>query len=160
MSKVLIIGKKQIQWFAVAMLVLMVTIAFLRWEQSRPASTPVVEERVLHMVTGEFKTKTASGEEIEVYRFDPGTVFANEGEHVKLSIFGVNGATHSFVIEGLNIRGEVHKGKETVVEFTAKEGIYRIVCLTHPGGSGQAHAHDGKQASVQTPPMIGYIVVD
>lgn len=52
------------------------------------------------------------------------------------------------MIEGLNVKGEVKKGEETVVSFRADEaGIYRIVCLTHPD-----IAHNG--------PMIGYLVVD
>jgi heme/copper-type cytochrome/quinol oxidase subunit 2 len=60
----------------------------------------------------------------------------------------VNGDSHPFIIEGLNVKGEVKKGKETVVSFTAqKEGIYRIICTTHSD-----IAHNG--------PMVGYIVVN
>ncbi|MGG1553835.1 cupredoxin domain-containing protein [Paenibacillus ferrarius] len=108
-------------------------------------STPA---RTIHMVVGEFKSTTADGKTIEAYRWDPGTILVKQGEHIRLSIYGVNGESHPFIIEGLNISGEVKKGKETVVDFTAdKEGIYRIICLTHAD-----IAHGG--------PMIGYIVVD
>lgn len=107
-----------------------------------------LKERTIHMVTGEFKTKLPDGKEIEAYRWDPGTVFVEKGESIKLIIYGVNGEGHPFIIEGTNIKGEVTKGKETIVPFKAeKEGVYRIICLTHPDA-----AHNG--------PMIGYIVVD
>nr|WP_233531483.1 cupredoxin domain-containing protein [Paenibacillus alkalitolerans] len=120
------------------------------WERSQavPADAMPVSERVIHMVTGEFKTITKDGEELEAYRWDPGTVFVNKGENVKLVLLGVNGENHPFVIEGLNIQGSVTKGKETIVNFHAsKEGIFRIICLAHPDASNNG-------------PMIGYIVVD
>jgi plastocyanin len=92
--------------------------------------------REVRMVTGEFK----SGE-LEVYRWDPGTVVVHKGEMVALKIYGVNGKSHPFEIRGMGIKGEVVKGKETVVHFPATSpGIYEIVCSTHPE-------------------MIGYIVV-
>ncbi|MCI3923091.1 cupredoxin domain-containing protein [Paenibacillus sp. TRM 82003] len=107
-----------------------------------------VGERVIHMVTGEFSATTKDGKKIEAYRWDPGTVFVNKGENVKLKLYGVNGENHPFLIEGLNIQGVVKKGEETVVNFHAsKEGIYRIICLTHPDAANEG-------------PMIGYIVVD
>lgn len=127
-------------------------IAFITimWERSQaePADAMPVSERVYHMVTGEFKTTTKDGQEIEAYRWDPGTIVVNKGENVKLVLYGVNGESHPFVIEGLNIQGTVTKGKETIVNFHAsKEGIFRIICFAHPDA-----ANNG--------PMIGYIVVD
>jgi plastocyanin len=105
-------------------------------------------EFVINMVTGEFKSKTKEGKEIEAYRWDPGTIHVPEGEKVTFSIYGVNGQEHPFIIEGTKIKGVVKQGKETI--FTArfdKEGVYRLICLTHPDIE-----HNG--------PMIAYIVVD
>lgn len=105
-------------------------------------------ERLIHLVTGEFKTTAEGGKTIEAYRWDPGTIFVEKGERIKLIIYGVNGESHPFIIEGTDIKGEVKKGKETVVRFQAeKEGVYRLICLTHPDKD-----HSG--------PMIAYIVVD
>lgn len=150
MSRFWVVSRKQWRLGAIAVVAVMVAAAFWRYETlrtERETQAAVQAVRVIHMVTGEFKTKLENGQEMEVYRFDPGTVFANDGERVELRIRGVNGNQHDFVIEGLNLRGKVEKNKETVVSFTAKEGIYRIVCLTHSDAS-----HAG--------PMIGYIVVD
>ena len=167
MSRIWVINKRQVQWIAVAMFAVMLTIAYLRWEQSKPVNTDLPEERTIHIVTGEFKTKTADGREIEVYRWDPGTIPARLGENLKLSIYGVNGANHQFYIEGTAIRGEVRKGRETIVTFTPeKKGIYRLICTTHSGHL--ATNTENKENKENKPmnheevaaPMIGYIVVD
>ncbi|MFD2672539.1 cupredoxin domain-containing protein [Marinicrinis sediminis] len=107
-----------------------------------------VEERVIHMVTGEFKTTTKDGKVIEAYRWDPGTIVVKEGDQVTLNIWGVNGNEHPFYIEGMDVKGVVTKGNETTVSFHASQtGIYRLICQTHAD-----RAHHG--------PMIGYIVVE
>ena len=104
-------------------------------------------DQIIQLVTGEFASKTDDGKEIEVYRFDPGTVIVNQGDNVELHITGVNGKSHPFVIEELGIKGEVTKGKTTIVKFHAKEkGTFPILCLTHT-----TMEHGG--------PMVGYIVV-
>jgi plastocyanin len=104
--------------------------------------------REIHMVTGEFSTKTSDGKEIEAYRWDPGTVFVDKGEKVQLTILGVNGNEHPFMIEGTDIKGIVKKGEETTVPLQFhKEGIYRLICLTHSNKDKNG-------------PMIAYIVVD
>ncbi|WP_088105834.1 cupredoxin domain-containing protein [Halalkalibacter urbisdiaboli] len=118
---------------------------------SEPASIPVIgseKEFELHMVTGEFKTKTEDGKEIEAYRWDPGSIHIPKGENVKLRIFGVNGMEHPFVIEGTDIKGSVKKGEETVVQLNFDEaGTYRLICTAH--------------ASIENNgPMIAYIVVE
>jgi plastocyanin len=129
-------------------LVFAAAVLYLGGEKLRPALADSGQSRTIHMVTGEFSTKTADGKEIEAYRWDPGTLVVQKGETINLSIYGVNGDVHPFIIEGLNVKGEVRKGKETTVSFTAhKEGTYRIICLTHPD-----IAHKG--------PMVGYIIVD
>ncbi|MBO0958370.1 cupredoxin domain-containing protein [Neobacillus sp. MM2021_6] len=106
------------------------------------------EIREIHMVTGEFKTTTKDGKELESYRWDPSTVFLEKGEKVKLFISGINGEKHPFYIEGTKIKGTVKKGKETTVPLQfEKAGTYRLICEVHSDRS-----HNG--------PMIAYIVVD
>lgn len=104
--------------------------------------------REYHIVTTEFKTTTSDGKELESYRWDPGTIFVEKGETVRLKLLGFNGKEHPFIIEGTDYKGTVSKGEETVIDVKFdKEGIYRLICLTH---------HDTKENG----PMIGYIVVD
>lgn len=106
------------------------------------------EVYTFHMVTGEFATKTKTGEELEAYRWDPGTIVVPKDKKVTLKIFGVNGDEHPFFIEGTNVKGVVKKGVETVITMKfSKEGTYRLICTTHPDKD-----HNG--------PMIAYIVVD
>lgn len=151
MSRLWVISRRQLQLGLAAIAFIMVSIAFIKYGalqlSEREAHAAPGEARILHMITGEFKTTLEDGKELETYLFHPGTVYAHDGEQVELRIRGVNGKQHDFVIEGLNKSGTIKKNEETVVTFTAKEGIYRIVCLTHADA-----AHEG--------PMIGYIVVD
>lgn len=123
------------------------------WMSLKQDATPAIGQqketiREIHLVTGEFKASTEDGKEIEAYRWDPGTIFVEKGEKVRLKILGVNGKEHPFIIEGTDIKGIVKKGEETVVplEFD-KEGTYRLICLTHPSAENSG-------------PMIAYIVVD
>lgn len=114
------------------------------------AFNPAENENVrdIHMVTGEFKTTTSDGEEMEVYRWDPGTIFVSKGENVNLKILGVNGSEHPFYIEGTNIKGTVKKGEETVIPLNfSKKGTYKLVC--------DVHSHHSNHGT-----MIAYIVVD
>ena len=149
MSRVYVINKKQLRLVGLGVLILIVLYSFWTW--GGPADTVTsssIQPRVIQMITGEFKSTMANGKEIEVYRWDPGTIIVNKGELVELRILGVNGDNHHFEIEGLNIHGEVKKGQETVVTFRIeKEGTYRIICSTHAD-----LAHEG--------PMVGSIVVD
>ncbi|TVY06851.1 cupredoxin domain-containing protein [Paenibacillus cremeus] len=152
MTKVFIIGKRQLRYIklgASALLLAGATLLYFGRDGVETALNPApAQERTINLVTGEFKTTDATGQELEAYRWDPGTIYVKKGEHIRLSIYGVNGASHPFIIEGLGIKGEVKKGQETVVQFHAdKPGIYRIICLVHPD-----IAHHG--------PMIGYLVVD
>lgn len=148
MSKVFIVRKRQIQLFIVVAALIILTGVFLSWNQTRPVSGQAAEARVIQLVTGEYKSTTDDGKEQEVYVWHPGTILVEKGELIELQITGVNGKNHPFVIEGLGVRGEVTKGKTTVVRFTAqKEGTYPVICLTHTD-----MRHSG--------PMVGYIVVD
>lgn len=106
------------------------------------------EKAEIHMVTGEFTSKTDDGRKIEAYRFDPGSVTIQKGEAVTLTIHGVNGAEHPFRIEGTDIKGVVKKGEKAVIPLKFdEEGTYRLICDTH-----SSHG--------QGAPMIAYIVVD
>lgn len=123
------------------------------WLTLKPDATTAIggqseETREIHMVTGEFKSATDDGKEIEAYRWDPGTIFLKKGEKVHLKILGINGKEHPFIIEGTDIKGVVKKGEETEVPLQFdKKGTYRLICLIHPSAE-----HNG--------PMIAYIVVD
>lgn len=123
------------------------------WLSMKSDATPTIggqseQVREIHMVTGEFKSTTEDGKEIEAYRWDPGTIVLEKGEKVLLKILGVNGKEHPFIIEGTEIKGVVKKGEETEVPLQfEKEGTYRLICLSHPSAE-----HNG--------PMIAYIVVD
>ncbi|MFC0044675.1 cupredoxin domain-containing protein [Metabacillus iocasae] len=103
---------------------------------------------VINMVTGEFSSETEDGKEIESYRWDPGTVMIPKGKEVLLSIYGVNGKEHPFIIEGTHYKGTVKKGEETLlsVQFD-KAGIYRLICKTHARIENNG-------------PMIAYLIVD
>ncbi|MBD1378970.1 cupredoxin domain-containing protein [Metabacillus arenae] len=110
--------------------------------------TDLKKEYEINMVTGEFKSQTKEGKEIEAYRWDPATIVLPKGENVQLKIYGVNGMEHPFTIEGTDIKGTVKKGKETVVDLRFdEEGIYRLICETHSNIE-----NDG--------PMVAYLVVD
>lgn len=148
MSKIVIIQRKHLLLIMTVVLIMIMFMEYAAREKGVPANAQVSGARMIHMVAGEFKSETENGKIIEAYRWDPGTIYVKEGELIKLSIYGVNGESHPFVIEGLNVKGEVKKGQETVVTFTAsKKGIYRMICFAHPD-----IAHNG--------PMIAYIVVD
>ncbi|WP_438444532.1 cupredoxin domain-containing protein [Gorillibacterium sp. sgz5001074] len=150
MARVIVVKRKVLHFISAAFLLLAGTIAYYSWTGGgiEPVGGLPEGDRVIHMVTGEFESTTADGRKIEAYGWNPGTVFVEKDEKVKLVLYGVNGESHPFYIEGTTIKGEVRKGKETVVPFqSSKEGTYRIICLTHMDKD-----HSG--------PMIGYIVVD
>lgn len=148
MSKVFIVSKRQIQLFIVVAVLIVFTGVYLSWDRSKEVDGQPSEPRIFQIVTVEYKSQNADGKEHEMYRWDPGQIVVQKDELTELHISGVSGASHPFVIEGLGIKGEVLKGKTTVVRFTAKkEGTYPILCLTHTD-----MRHGG--------PMVGYITVD
>src|SRR4051794_7231565 len=53
--------------------------------------TANAQVREIHMVTVEYKATMKDGKEIEVYRWDPGTINVEAGEKVNLYINGING---------------------------------------------------------------------
>lgn len=70
--------------------------------------------------------------EVSTYRWDPGTIVVNQGDHVTLEIIGINGNEHPFTIEGYWLTGMVRRGQITRLTFTAdKAGIFKIICRTH-----------------------------
>ncbi|RAV04115.1 cupredoxin domain-containing protein [Paenibacillus sp. YN15] len=150
MSKVFILKRRHLWLGGLALIILAGGLLFplLHRSGDRMVDGQPEGPRTIHMVTTEAKSVLEDGTAIEAYRWDPGTVFVEKGEEVNLVLYGVNGDSHPFYIEGTRIKGEVKKGKETTVTFqAAKEGVYRLICLTHPDKN-----HNG--------PMIGYIVVD
>ncbi|MCA1053948.1 cupredoxin domain-containing protein [Rossellomorea aquimaris] len=147
--KLLVLKKSSI--IAIFFTILIIGIGSL-WAYKTQHSYPTVSlgeaPETIELVTGEFKTKTADGKEIESYRWDPGTIVVEKDKKVQLVIHGVNGDAHPFHIEGTNIKGTVKKGKATVVNVTfTKEGTYRLICETHATMENNG-------------PMIAYIVVD
>jgi heme/copper-type cytochrome/quinol oxidase subunit 2 len=149
--ELLIIRKRSIILFFIIILTILSASLFIF---IKSPDVPVINSnmnnnvRDIHLITGEFQTKTNNGKVIEAYRWDPGSIFLEKGEKVNLIIFGVNGAEHPFYIEGTDIKGTVKKGEETVIPLQFdKEGTYRLICLTHPDKN-----HNG--------PMIAYINVD
>jgi heme/copper-type cytochrome/quinol oxidase subunit 2 len=142
--------KKKWLFYALAFIVFIISCWYYLSSQS--TSTASMEKSnanlEIHMVTGEFSSKTEDGKVIEAYRWDPGTIYVPQDENVTLVIHGVNGSEHPFHIEGTDIKGVVKKGQETVIPIKFKEeGIYRLICDTH--------GHHGQDI-----PMIAYIVVD
>jgi heme/copper-type cytochrome/quinol oxidase subunit 2 len=149
--KFLVFKKETLLFFLTVGLMLVVISA---WFMLKAGDATVFNQqskqsiREIHMVTAEFKTKMSNGKEMEAYRWDPGTIFLEKDEKVRLYISGINGEKHPFYIEGTNIKGTVEKGKETIVPLQFdKEGTYRLICEIHSN-----REHNG--------PMIAYIVVD
>jgi len=147
-----LVFKKETLLFFLAVGIVLASIS--AWFMLKAGDTTVFNQkqegktRVIHMVTGEFKTTMNNGKEIEAYRWDPGTIVLKKGEKVNLIISGINGAEHPFHIEGTTIKGKVKKGEDTLVPLQfQKEGTYRLICEVHPD-----RAHNG--------PMIAYIVVN
>lgn len=135
-------------------LALFVLLGFGGWYYFNPIPAPAAKiengskNLEIHMVTGEFKSKTSDGKEIEAYRWDPGTIYIPQGENVTVTIHGINGSEHPFRIEGTDISGVVKKDSKTVIPLKfEEEGIYRLICDTH--------SHQG-----QGVPMIAYLIVD
>ncbi|SFI89568.1 Cupredoxin-like domain-containing protein [Paenibacillus sp. UNC496MF] len=147
MPKMFVVSKKQLRLVCLLLLAIAFAAVCLKWTASRDAMSAPRETRAFELVTGEFKTTTKDGKELEVYRWDPASIVVHKGEAVELRITGVNGASHPFVIHELGVKGEVNKGQTTVVRFTAEQrGTFAIECLTHT-----SLANGG--------PMVGYITV-
>ncbi|WP_175991405.1 cupredoxin domain-containing protein [Bacillus sp. Marseille-Q1617] len=149
--KFLVLKKSSI--IAIFFTILIISIGSI-WAYKTQHSYPTVslggssDVQTIELVTGEFTTQGTDGEEIESYRWDPGTIVVEKDKQVQFRIHGVNGQEHPFYIEGTNVKGTVKKGKETIVNVTfTKEGTYRLICKTH-----KTMEHNG--------PMIGYIIVD
>jgi len=147
-----LVFKKETLLFFLAVGVVLVSLS--AWFMLKAGDTTVFNQegngniREIHMVTAEFSTKMKNGKEMEAYRWDPGTIFLEKGEKVRLFISGINGEEHPFYIEGTKIKGIVKKGEETIVPLQfGKEGTYRLICEVHSDRS-------------QNGPMIAYIVVD
>ena len=71
MSNIFVVSRKQLALFGLLLLIVVFAAVCLRWNQSRAALAAPKEMKVFQLVTGEFKTKTDDGKELEVYRWDP-----------------------------------------------------------------------------------------
>lgn len=143
-------GKKLLQ--GLVLVLLLAAGGYWIW-MLQPSAVPAMgaaemQVRTFDLVAVEFDAEDPhTGQEREVYRWDPGTIVVRQGERVRLNIHGLNGEKHPFLIEGLGIQGEVTQGEVQTVEFVAKEkGVYRLVCLVHTDSHNEG-------------PMVGYIVV-
>ncbi|MFC4322839.1 cupredoxin domain-containing protein [Litchfieldia salsa] len=145
----LIFVRKKWAYFGIVLFALIVAGGlFLNLETIQTVSQAEKSKYNIHMVTGEFKSKTEDGKKIESYRWDPGSITVPQGEEVTINIYGVNGHEHPFYIEGTDIKGVVKKGEETIITVKfEEEGVYRLIC----------EAHQDPQSNG---PMIAYIVVD
>ncbi|WP_019155648.1 cupredoxin domain-containing protein [Robertmurraya massiliosenegalensis] len=145
----IVLKRRSIMLFTLILATIVASSIWLLLSKDTISTVAQTEQlREIHLVTTEFKTKTEDGKEIEAYRWDPGTIYVGKNEKVLLRLYGINGHEHPFIIEGTDIKGVVKKGEETTVELQLKEeGVYRLVCLTHPdmGSNG---------------PMVANIVVD
>lgn len=149
MMQFIVLKRRSIMLFTLILATIAASSIWLLLSKDTISTVAQTEQlREIHLVTTEFKTKTEDGKEIEAYRWDPGTIYVGKNEKVLLRLYGINGHEHPFIIEGTDIKGVVKKGEETTVELQLKEeGVYRLVCLTHPdmGSNG---------------PMVANIVVD
>ncbi|WP_054949889.1 cupredoxin domain-containing protein [Numidum massiliense] len=121
----------------------------LNWTSAKTTSQndPSQVTKTFHIVTGEFKTKTADGQERDVYRFSPGHLTVLKGDRVTLNIHGINGHAHHFKIKEFGVSGTVKRGEVATVTFDADQaGTFELVCTNHRA------AEDGG-------PMIAYITV-
>lgn len=88
--------------------------------------------RDIYVLAVEFKGM-AKGAEIEVYRWDSGTIVVRRGEAVNLHFFGVNGDIHRGSLEPYVADFTVRRGEWTTLSFTAdRPGIFALRCHTHP----------------------------
>ncbi|THF72996.1 cupredoxin domain-containing protein [Cohnella fermenti] len=154
MNKVVFISKKKVQWYLILAVVVVVAGVYFGWQQNKPATATLTDSstQVFSLVTGEFTSTTSDNKQLEAYVWAPSTIIVKKGVPVELRITGVSGQSHPFVIEGLGsdgqgIKGNVQKGKTTVVSFTPTEaGTYPIVCTTHSDPATSI-------------PMVGYLIV-
>lgn len=118
------------------------------WFSQQTATEQMKEtSKTFDLVTGEFKTTTEDGKELEVYRFSPGYMTVNKGDNVTLNIHGVNGHEHHFEIKEFNVSGTVGKGETTTVNFNADQaGTFELICTNHA-----TFEHGG--------PMVAYLTV-
>lgn len=149
MRKVFILKGRTV-WFSLLLIVSLIGGYYVYHSIGKTESTLSIGDakKEFTIITTEYKSKTEDGKIIEVYRWDPGTIVVEKGDQVTLHFYGVQGLFHPFEIKGLDVKGEVKKGRVTSVSFVAdKEGTFEIVCTAHSDIE-----HKG--------PMIGYLIVD
>jgi heme/copper-type cytochrome/quinol oxidase subunit 2 len=140
------------QWLTLTITFLLVLIAatllLVPWFDDRTVIQEWTEtpEKTFHLVAVEYKSEV-NGREIEVYRWDPGSIVVNKGDRVNLILHGIHGKVHNFSLKEFGVSGVVQKGEKTRVSFTAdKPGTYQLICHDH--GTVENNG-----------PMIAYITV-
>lgn len=150
MTKIFVLKRKRMVVFTIVILAALIAGYWIyHSDQAIPVfGKSTTETRVYDMAAIEFTSTRADGTGTEMYQWYPSTVYANKGETVELRIRGIHGESHPFIIEGMQIKEEVRKGEETVIQFDAtKKGIFKLVCLTH-------------QDDETNGPMVAHIVVN
>lgn len=148
MARVFVLRRSTLILFGALFAVVLITAFYISSVNSDTPASAAASTAEYHIAVIEFEGKTKQGQEYEIYRFDPGTIYVQHGQQVTLNFHGVHGAQHPFIIEGYNIQDTVKKGETTSVQFTAdRKGTFRIICI----------AHDEHTSHV---PMIGYLVVN
>ncbi|MDF2660736.1 MAG: cupredoxin [Paenibacillus sp.] len=69
-----VLRRKHLLLAAGVLVLLSAFILYASQRESEPVAGAAAVERTIHLVTGEFKSTTPDGKEIEAYRWDPGTV--------------------------------------------------------------------------------------
>lgn len=142
-------GRTVLKWlFIVVGLAVLIYLVWSLFFSASATSGSEQEVKVFDMAVVEYKGKhPETGEEMEMYRFNPGFISVNHGDRVRLNITGLGGHRHPFIIEGLSISGEVLSGEVTTVEFVAsKKGTFKIICLNHTDLDNNG-------------PMVGYLMI-
>lgn len=115
-------------------------------EEVKQVSSKAQSEKTFHLVTEELKTRI-DGNELEVYRWNPGSLTVHQGDKVNLVLHGIHGKEHHFSLKEYGVQGTVKKGKTATASFVAdKPGTYELVCHDH-------------HTSGENGPMVAYITV-
>lgn len=123
-----------------------------------PPATEPPKERIIYMLAVEYKGSTEVGKlappekdpkdigpaygfklvdgekwEVSAYAFAPSTIVVNQGDRVKLTIFGVNGDKHLIFVERYSEDVKtLNRGRFLDINFVANTpGMFQIVCSNH-----------------------------
>ncbi len=148
MAQIFVLRRSTMLLFGILLVAIVLGTLFIRTYFANETAMATKQTAEYHVAVVEYESATKEGKKYDVYRFDPGTIYAKQGQQVTLKFHGVHGAEHPFVIEGYNIQDVIRKGETKSVTFHAdKPGTFRIICTTHNEHTNHV-------------PMIGYLIVD